>query len=102
MFLLKAFVRRTGCLTHTRKLALTEESMDAWMSLFGLNDANIALLERELNVRISMRGSELAVTGEDLETEILEVIMHNVNRKIARRFKLFKEKMMSCFALWLL
>ncbi len=62
-------------MTHTRKLALTEESMDAWMSLFGLNDANIALLERELNVRISMRGSELAVTGEDLETEMTLLVI---------------------------
>lgn len=78
LLLSKAHIRRTGCLTHTRKLALTEETMDAWMSLFGLNDANIALLERELNVRISMRGSELAVTGEDLETEMTVLVIEKL------------------------
>ena len=59
-------------------LALTEETMDAWMSLFGLNDTNIALLERELGVRISMRGNELAVTGEDLETEMTVLVIEKL------------------------
>ena len=59
-------------------LALTEETMDAWMSLFGLNDNNIALLERELGVRISMRGNELAVTGEDLETEMTVLVIEKL------------------------
>ena len=65
-------------MTHTRKLALSEESMDAWMSLFGLNDAHVAMMEQELHVRISMRGTELAVTGEDLETEMAVIIIEKL------------------------
>ena len=65
-------------MTHQRKLAMSEESIDAWMSLFGLNDANIALIERELQVRVSLRGMELAIAGEDLETEMAQVVIEKL------------------------
>ncbi|MBR1684896.1 MAG: PhoH family protein [Clostridia bacterium] len=57
---------------------MSEESIDAWMSLFGLNDANIALIERELQVRVSLRGMELAIAGEDLETEMAQVVIEKL------------------------
>ncbi len=60
---------------HQRNIALSEESMDAWLSLFGLNDANVSLLERELDVSISIRGTELSIAGEDLETEMAAIVI---------------------------
>ena len=71
-------------MTHQRKLALSAESMDAWLSLFGLNDANVHLMEKELDVRISMRGTELAVAGEDLETEMAVLVIEKLLDMIRR------------------
>ena len=44
-------------MTETRKIPLTLDSMDAYMSLFGLNDQNVALVEQECGVAVSLRGS---------------------------------------------
>ncbi len=71
-------------MTHQRKLALSAESMDAWLSLFGLNDANVHLMEKELDVRIAMRGTELAVAGEDLETEMAVLVIEKLLDMIRR------------------
>jgi len=57
-------------LTHTRKLLLSVDSMDAYMTLFGFNDQHVALIEQECSVTVSLRGAELAVTGEDAEVEL--------------------------------
>ena len=41
---------------------LTAESMDAYVSLFGLNDRNIALIEQECNVSVALRHNQLVIT----------------------------------------
>ena len=69
---------------HQRKLALSAETMDAWLALFGLNDANVRLLEKELDVHIAMRGTELAVSGEDLETELAVLVIEKLLDMIRR------------------
>lgn len=38
--------------------------MDASLSLFGANERNLSLIENELEVKLSLRGSELSVEGE--------------------------------------
>ena len=54
----------------TKKLMLSVDSMDAYMSLFGFNDQNVALIEQECGVTIALRGAELTITGEERDTEL--------------------------------
>ena len=69
------------------ELELTAESMDAYVSLFGLNDRNIALIEQECNVSIALRRNHLVITGEEKDRELagqvitllLEMIHRNEN-----------------------
>ena len=55
---------------QTQKLMLSVDSMDAYMSLFGLNDQNVALIEQECGVSLALRGAELTITGEELDTQL--------------------------------
>ena len=38
--------------------------MDAYLALFGANERNLSLLEGELGVKLSLRGSEIKIEGE--------------------------------------
>lgn len=44
---------------------LSLESMDSYLSLFGANDRNVPILESELGVALSLRGSELKICGHE-------------------------------------
>jgi phosphate starvation-inducible protein PhoH and related proteins len=46
-----------------QQLLLSLENMDLYLSLFGLNDRNITVLEQELSVNISLIGQELSIRG---------------------------------------
>ena len=46
--------------------------MEAYLSLFGMNDQNIALLESECNVRVSLHENLLQISGEAENTEYAE------------------------------
>ena len=69
------------------ELELTAESMDAYVSLFGMNDRNIALIEQECNVSIALRRNHLVITGDEKDRELagqvitllLEMIHRNEN-----------------------
>lgn len=51
--------------------------MDAYVSLFGLNDRNIALIEQECNVTVALRRNHLVITGENIDIVIARnVILH--------------------------
>ena len=69
-------------LAHTR-IMLT--GMDASLSLFGANERNLALLENEMEVGLSLRGSELTVSGDDLRVEqtvrVVEKLLEMNQRK---------------------
>ncbi|MBE5770426.1 MAG: PhoH family protein [Clostridia bacterium] len=56
-------------------LQLTLENMESYMSLFGLNDRNMAALEQELNVTVSLREKELVVQGEKSDAELAEQVI---------------------------
>ena len=43
---------------------LTLNGMDAYLALFGANERNLSLLEGELGVKLSLRGSEIKIEGE--------------------------------------
>lgn len=57
-------------MTEDLDLELTADLVDAYVSLFGLNDRNIALIEQECNVSISLRRNHLVITGEKSNIEL--------------------------------
>lgn len=71
-------------MTETRKIPLTLDSMDAYMSLFGLNDQNVALVEQECGVAVSPRGSELFLTGEAEDAALAESVILKLLEMIRR------------------
>jgi len=71
-------------LTETRKIPLTLDSMDAYMSLFGLNDQNVALVEQECGVAVSLRGAELFLTGEAEDAALAESVILKLLEMIRR------------------
>ena len=71
-------------MTETRKIPLTLDSMDAYMSLFGLNDQNVALVEQECGVTVSLRGSELFITGEAEDAALAESVILKLLEMIRR------------------
>ena len=52
-------------LTQSREIVLSADSMDAYVSLFGLNDQNMALIEQECEVSVALRGNKLVIQGEE-------------------------------------
>ena len=71
-------------MTETRKIPLTLDSMDAYMALFGLNDQNVALVEQECGVTVSLRGSELFLTGEAEDAALAESVILKLLEMIRR------------------
>jgi len=71
----------------TLPIDLHSQDMDAYVSLFGLNDQNIALVEHEFDVSIALRENRLTITGEEDQTKrakdvilfLLERIEHGEN-----------------------
>ncbi len=51
-------------MTETVQEYLTLNGMDAYLALFGANERNVSLLEGELGVKLSLRGSEIRIEGE--------------------------------------
>lgn len=56
-------------MSPSKQLMLSVDSMDAYKSLFGLNDQNMALIEQETGVLVSLRGEELCLSGEAEQIE---------------------------------
>ncbi len=66
------------------ELELTAESMDAYVSLFGLNDRNIALIEQECNVSVALRRNHLVISGEakdrELARQVITLLLEMIHR----------------------
>ena len=56
-------------------MQLSLESMESYVTLFGMNDRNMAALEQELNVVISLRGQELHIQGSDEDAALAERVI---------------------------
>ena len=71
-------------MVQVKKMLLSVDSMEAYMSLFGMNDQNVALIEQECGVTVALRGSELVITGEENDTElaasVIAKLMEMINR----------------------
>lgn len=71
-------------MAQSRKMILSVDSMDAYMSLFGLGDQNVALIEQECGVTIALRGAELTITGEDEDTALAASVIEKLMDMIRR------------------
>ncbi len=49
--------------------------METYMTLFGMNDRNMAALEQELNVHITLRNQEMRVEGEEEDVALAEQVV---------------------------
>ncbi len=56
-------------------MLLPLENMDSYLSLFGMNDRNMAALEQELNVTASLRGQELVIQGAQEDAALGERVV---------------------------
>jgi len=74
-------------LIETHEFDLSADSMDAYVSLFGLNDQNIALVERECHVKISLHDHHLLIGGEPegirLAQQTIQVLLDLISRNEA-------------------
>ncbi|MBR5109591.1 MAG: PhoH family protein [Clostridia bacterium] len=59
-------------------LLLTLENMESYLSLFGMNDRNMAALEQEMNVAASLRGQELVLQGNGPDVEMAEQVIRKL------------------------
>ena len=62
----------------SREMILSADSMDAYVSLFGLNDQNIALIEQECGVTTALRGNKLVIQGEEDRLDLPEQVMETL------------------------
>ena len=52
--------------------------MDTYLSLFGMNDRNMAALEQELNVAVALRGQEIHVQGDHENVALAENVIEKL------------------------
>ena len=74
-------------MTADREFELSADSMDAYVSLFGLNDQNIALIEQEFNVTVALRHNHLNISGSEenlrLAEKVISVLLEMIKRNEA-------------------
>ena len=65
-------------------MLLTLDNMESYLSLFGMNDRNMAALEQELDVAISLRGQELQVQGDGENAALAEQVIGKLIQMLRR------------------
>ena len=68
----------------TRQLMLSVDTMDDYMTLFGMNDQNIALIEQETGAAISLRGTELCLSGDDNQVLSAQAVIEKLLEMMAK------------------
>ena len=71
-------------LQPTRQIMLSVDSMDYYMSIFGLNDRNAALIEQETGVALSLRGTELCISGDEEQTQRAQALIEKLISLMAK------------------
>lgn len=61
-----------------REIELSADSMDAYVSLFGMNDQNIALLEQECGVTVALRDNRLIIQGTEDRLDLAELTIRTL------------------------
>ena len=86
-------------MAQVKQMKLSMESMDAYMSLFGLNDQNVALIEQECNVTVALRGNELTVSGEAEDVELAASVMEKLLEMLRRHEQMDRARIRYAIAL---
>jgi len=60
------------------KEVMTVESVDLFMSLFGVRDENVDLIRRELGVEIFARGNEITISGEEEKVTLAHTVLERL------------------------
>ena len=68
-----------------RRMDLSTQSMDAYLSLFGMNDQNMTMVEQECRVAVSLQGNALVISGEAEEDiacaeETIRILLELIGR----------------------
>ena len=66
------------------RLTLAEEGLE---SLFGAHDQNLKRIERAFDVRLSARGTELAIEGESEQVERVRRLMEDLSSLSGKGFR---------------
>ena len=86
-------------MAQAKQMMLSMESMDAYMSLFGLNDQNMALIEQECNVTVALRGNELIISGEPEDVELASAILEKLLEMLRRHEQMDRARIRYAIAL---
>ena len=69
----------------TQTLDLSTQSLEAYLSLFGMNDRHMAMIEQECSVHVMLHGSTLSITGEEEDCvaagETIRLLLQMIDRK---------------------
>ena len=71
-------------MTEELDLELSADSMDAYVSLFGLNDQNIALIEQECSVSVALRRNHLVISGKEEDRQLAGDVIYLLLEMIRR------------------
>ncbi len=63
---------------------MSADTMETYMTLFGMNDQNVALIEQECSVTIALRGAELLISGQEADAALAESVIVKLMDMIAR------------------
>lgn len=63
---------------------MSADTMETYMTLFGMNDQNVALIEQECSVTIALRGAELLISGKEADAELAESVILKLMEMIER------------------
>lgn len=59
-------------------MQLSLENMETYLALFGMNDRNMAALEQEMEVSVSLHGNELTIRGEEENVRLSEQVIEKL------------------------
>ncbi len=65
-------------MTVVPQARITLDNMDSYWILFGANEKNLPLIEGELGVSLSLRGSELFISGEEGNIAMAEAVIEKL------------------------
>ena len=86
-------------LEQSIKLTLPDSSMEAYMSLFGMNDQHMALIEQECGVTAGLRGNVLTLVGDERDTDLAAGVIAKLLELIERHELVDKARIRYAIAL---
>jgi len=72
-------------LTQSSKVQLQMSGMEATLALLGANERNRSLVENELNVKLSLRGGEMQIEGQEQNVEWARQVMEKLLELFERK-----------------